>query len=178
LLPYRDGYELVWTASHEMAQEMLRWDEAAFLAQLQQHFGDRVGKFLSAGTRTCFPLRLRRSPRITLPHTVLLGNAAQTLHPVAGQGFNMGLRDAWELAQEILRVPPELLGAEAMLAEYRKSRRLDRNAGIRFTDGLVRLFSNDLPILRTSRAASLSLLDCLPLAKNFVARRMMFGANG
>jgi 2-octaprenyl-6-methoxyphenol hydroxylase len=178
LLPYLDGYELVWTASHEDAQEMLHWDEAAFLAQLHQHFGDRVGVFLSVGTRTCFPLRLRRAPQLTLPRTVLLGNAAQTLHPVAGQGFNMGLRDAWELAAEILRCVPETLGSEAMLASYKKSRRLDRNAGIRFTDGLVRLFSNDLPLLRDGRAIALSVLDNWPLAKRFVAKRMMFGANG
>lgn len=178
LLPYKEGYELVWTASHEKAQEMLRWDEATFLAHLHLHFGDRVGEFLSVGARNCFPLRLRRAPQTTLPHTVLLGNAAQTLHPVAGQGFNMGLRDSWELAQGVLRNTPETLGSEAMLEAYKKSRQLDRNAGIRFTDGLVRLFSNDLPILRNARAASLSLLDCLPGAKKFVARRMMFGANG
>jgi 2-octaprenyl-6-methoxyphenol hydroxylase len=178
LLPYRDGYELVWTAPHEMAQEMLNWDEADFLARLHRHFGDRVGEFLSVGARTCFPLRLKRAPDVALPHTVLLGNAAQTLHPVAGQGFNMGLRDAWELAQEILHCAPEALGGEAMLAAYRKSRRLDRNAGIRFTDGLVRLFSNDLPLVSSGRAAALAMLDCLPSAKRFVARRMMFGANG
>lgn len=178
LLPYHDGYELVWTAPHDRAQEMLQWDEAFFLAQLHQHFGDRVGGFTSVGARTCFALRLRRAPRTTFPHTVLVGNAAQTLHPVAGQGFNMGLRDAWELAQEILRCEPEALGSAAMLAAYEKARRLDRNAGIRFTDGLVRLFSNDLPGLRVGRAAMLSLLDCIPPAKRFVARRMMFGANG
>jgi len=178
LLPYKEGYELVWTASHEQAQEMLQWDEATFLARLHQHFGDRVGKFLSVGVRTCFPLRLKRAPQTTLPHTVLLGNAAQTLHPVAGQGFNMGLRDAWELAQEILHCAPEILGSATMLAAYKKSRQLDRNAGIRFTDGLVRLFSNELPLLSAARTASLSLLDNLPLAKKFVARRMMFGANG
>jgi 2-octaprenyl-6-methoxyphenol hydroxylase len=178
LLPYQDGYELVWTAPHAVAQQMLQWEEAAFLARLQEHFGDRVGAFLSVGVRSCFPLRLRRAPRTTLPHAVLLGNAAQTLHPVAGQGFNMGLRDAWQLAQEIMRCAPESLGSELMLADYEKSRRLDRNAGIRFTDGLVRLFSNDLPLLSSGRAASLSILDCLPFAKRFVAKRMMFGANG
>ena len=178
LLPFKDGYELVWTAAHETAQEMLRWDEAVFLEQLHQHFGDRVGEFLSVGARTCFPLRLRRVPQTTLPHTVLIGNAAQTLHPVAGQGFNMGLRDAWDLAQEVLRCAPETLGSETMRTAYKKSRQLDRNAGIRFTDGLVRLFSNGLPLLNAGRAASLSLLDNLPLVKKFVARRMMFGANG
>jgi 2-octaprenyl-6-methoxyphenol hydroxylase len=109
---------------------------------------------------------------------VLLGNAAQTMHPVAGQGFNMGLRDAWELAQEIRNAPPEALGTTEMLAAYCSQRRTDREAGIHFTDGLVRLFSNDLPLLRPARAAALSTLDCLPFAKRFVAKRMMFGANG
>ena len=111
LLPFTSGYELVWTAPHQQAQEMLAWDDAKFLSELQSHFGDRVGDFLTVGKRTCFPLGLRRAPNQTpIPHTVLLGNAAQTMHPVAGQGFNMGLRDAWELAQEILDASPEALG--------------------------------------------------------------------
>jgi 2-octaprenyl-6-methoxyphenol hydroxylase len=100
------------------------------------------------------------------------------MHPVAGQGFNMGLRDAWELAQEILDALPENLGTDAMLEGYRSRRRLDREAGIRFTDSLVRLFSNDLPLVSAARAATLTALDCLPFAKRFVAKRMMFGANG
>jgi 2-octaprenyl-6-methoxyphenol hydroxylase len=179
LLPFKEGYELVWTASHQRAQEMLTWDDARFLQELQQHFGDRVGRFLTVGKRTCFPLGLKRAPQQTpMPHTVLLGNAAQTMHPVAGQGFNMGLRDAWELSLEILDAAPEELGTEAMLAAYRSDRRTDREMGIRFTDGLVRLFSNDLPLLNAGRAAALTALDCLPFAKKFVAKRMMFGANG
>jgi len=179
LLPFQNGYELVWTAPHQLAQEMLAWDDAHFLRELHHHFGDRIGEFLTVGKRTCFPLGLRRAPQQTpMPHTVLLGNAAQTLHPVAGQGFNMGLRDAWELAQEILDTAPALLGTEAMLAAYRAHRRTDREAGIRFTDGLVRLFSNDLPLVSAGRAAALTALDCLPFAKRFVAKRMMFGANG
>jgi 2-octaprenyl-6-methoxyphenol hydroxylase len=179
LLPFKEGYELVWTAPHQVAQEMLAWDDAHFLRELHQHFGDRVGEFLTVSKRTCFPLGLRRAPQQTpMPHTVLLGNAAQTLHPVAGQGFNMGLRDAWELAQEILDAAPETLGTEAMLAAYRAQRRTDREAGIRFTDGLVRLFSNDLPLVSAGRAAALTALDCLPFSKRFVAKRMMFGANG
>jgi 2-octaprenyl-6-methoxyphenol hydroxylase len=178
LLPYQDGYELVWTVPHAAVDTMLQWDDATLLAQLQQHFGDRVGSFLTIGARSTFPLRLKRAPATTLPHTVLIGNAAQTLHPVAGQGFNMGLRDAWELAQAILNSPPDALGSEAMLLDYAKARSIDRNAGIRFTDGLVRLFSNDLPLVSATRAASLSLLDCLPGVKKFVARRMMFGVNG
>ena len=179
LLPFQNGYELVWTAPHQAAQEMLAWDGAKFLRELHSHFGDRVGDFLTVSKRTCFPLGLRRAPQQTpMPHTVLLGNAAQTLHPVAGQGFNMGLRDAWELAQEILDATPETLGTEVMLAAYRSQRRTDREAGIRFTDGLVRLFSNDLPLVSAGRAAALTALDCLPFVKKFVAKRMMFGANG
>jgi 2-octaprenyl-6-methoxyphenol hydroxylase len=179
LLPYQGGYELVWTAPHEQAQSMLQWDDATFLARLHEHFGDRVGEFLGVGKRSCFALGLRRAPRQSpMPHVVLLGNAAQTLHPVAGQGFNMGVRDAWELAQEILDAAPEQLGTEAMLSAYSARRRTDREAGIRFTDSLVRLFSNDLPLLGTGRAAALSALDCLPFAKRFIAKRMMFGANG
>ena len=179
LLPFTSGYELVWTAPHQSAQEMLEWSDAIFLQELQQHFGDRVGNFLTVGKRTCFPLGLKRAIQQTpMPHTVLLGNAAQTMHPVAGQGFNMGLRDAWELAQEILDATPESLGSDEMLAAYRSQRRTDREAGIKFTDSLVRLFSNDLPLISAGRAAALTALDCLPFAKKFVAKRMMFGANG
>jgi 2-octaprenyl-6-methoxyphenol hydroxylase len=179
LLPFQNGYELVWTAPHQGALDMLTWDDVHFLHELHQHFGDRVGEFLTVGKRTCFPLGLRRAPQQSpMPHTVLLGNAAQTLHPVAGQGFNMGLRDAWELSQEILDASPETLGSKSMLAAYRADRRTDREAGIRFTDGLVRLFSNDLPLISAGRAAALTALDCLPFVKKFVAKRMMFGANG
>lgn len=178
LLPYLDGYELVLTAPHEVAQDMLTWDDVTFLAYLRDHFGDRVGDFVTIGKRSCYPLRLKRAPELTFSHTVLIGNAAQTLHPVAGQGFNLGVRDAWELAQVILDSAPENIGSAAMCAAYRQSRRIDRNSGIRFTDGLVRVFSNDLPLLGHVRSAALTLLDNIPLAKKFVAKRMMFGANG
>ncbi len=178
LLPYLDGYELVLTAAHDKVNEMMGWDEPTFLHYLQGHFGDRVGTFTSIGRRDSYPLRLKRAPDITFPYTVLIGNAAQTLHPVAGQGFNMGIRDAWELAQVILDSAPDGVGSAAMCAAYRKARRIDRNGGIRFTDGLVRLFSNDLPLLGEARSAALTLLDRIPPAKKFIAKRMMFGANG
>jgi 2-octaprenyl-6-methoxyphenol hydroxylase len=178
LLPYKEGYEIVWTGSHEKAKEMLQWDDATFLTALHQHFGDAVGEFLTVGKRNSFPLRLKRAPDTTLPHTVLIGNAAQTLHPVAGQGFNMGLRDAWELARIILRAQPAELGSPKILSTYRSARWVDRNTGIRFTDGLVRLFSNDLLPLKSGRGWAISALDRLSFAKKFVAKRMMFGANG
>jgi len=178
LLPYRDGYEIVWTGPHDQVKNMLQWNDQTFLAELHRHFGDAVGAFLTVGKRSSYPLRLKRAPETTLAHTVLIGNAAQTLHPVAGQGFNMGVRDAWELARIILRTPPETIGSAEMLANFRKSRFIDRNAGIHFTDGLVRIFSNDLPILNNMRGKAISVLDHLPFAKRFVAKRMMFGANG
>ncbi|PJC04537.1 MAG: ubiquinone biosynthesis protein UbiH, partial [Gallionellales bacterium CG_4_9_14_0_8_um_filter_55_61] len=174
-----DGYEIVWTAPHPRVAEMLAWDDAQFLNELHQHFGDRVGEFLTVGKRACFALGLKKAPlQSPMPHVVLLGNAAQTMHPVAGQGFNLGLRDAWDLAQEVLDAPANTLGTEAMLQGYRSTRKLDREAGIRFTDSLVRLFSNELPLVSAARAASLTALDCLPFARKFVAKRMMFGANG
>jgi len=178
LLPFRDRYALVWTALPQQVEAMLGWDDATFLEQLHAHFGDRQGRFLWAGKRASFPLALKTSTPVTLPHTVLIGNAAQTLHPVAGQGFNIGLRDAWELAQGILSVPREQIGSQTMLAAYASGRRIDTGGGIFFTDLLVRGFSNDLPLLREARAAALSALDLLPPLKNFVVRRMIFGAKG
>lgn len=178
LLPYQDRYALVWTASPQQAEEMLGWDDATFLARLHAHFGDRQGRFVWAGKRASFPLSLKTSKPLILPRTVLIGNAAQTLHPVAGQGFNIGLRDAWELARGILTLPRDQIGNTAMLNAYVSGRRIDTGGGIFFTDLLVRGFSNDLPVLREARAAALSALDLLPPVKNFVVRRMIFGAKG
>jgi 2-octaprenyl-6-methoxyphenol hydroxylase len=177
LLPAGDGFALVWTVSPDRAQEILGLDDAAFLERLHGHFGDRLGRFIEAGKRSGFPLTLKYATPVTASRTVLIGNAAQTLHPVAGQGFNLGLRDAWELAEEIVAFPAET-GTPAMLARYSSKRRLDSNMGRTFTDSLVKLFSNDNPFLSTVRGAGLSALDCLPQLKKFVARRMMFGARG
>jgi 2-octaprenyl-6-methoxyphenol hydroxylase len=178
LLPFRDGYALVWTGTPERAEEILSWGDAAFLANLHAHFGDRQGRFVWAGKRVSFPLSLKYSKPLTLDHTVLVGNAAQMLHPVAGQGFNIGLRDAWELAHAVLAAPREQIGSKAMLAGYAAGRRVDTGGGIFFTDLLVRSFSNDWPVLREARAMALSALDMLPPAKDFVVRRMIFGARG
>jgi 2-octaprenyl-6-methoxyphenol hydroxylase len=177
LLPSGEYFALVWTVSPSAAQEILALDDAAFLVRLHDHFGDRLGKFIEAGKRSGFPLALKYATPITACRIALVGNAAQTLHPVAGQGFNLGLRDAWELAEEIMAFPTEI-GTPAMLARYRHKRRMDSGAGRLFTDSLVKLFSNDYPVLGSVRSIGLSALDCLPQAKRFVARRMMFGARG
>ena len=113
-----------------------------------------------------------------MPRLALLGNAAHTLHPVAGHGFNLGLRDAWELAQLLLNHRGADPGSDALLREFRARRRVDTEGGILFTDSLVRIFSNDLPLLAAARGAALTALDLLPSAKRFLARRMMFGARG
>jgi 2-octaprenyl-6-methoxyphenol hydroxylase len=178
LLPQGKGHALVWTATPEQAQELIALEDPAFLARLQEHFGARAGRFVSAGPRAGFPLALRESEARGVPRLALLGNAAHTLHPVAGQGFNLGLRDAWELAELLLRRRGADSGSEELLAQFRARRRLDTEGGILFTDSLVRVFSNDLPLLSAARGAALTALDLLPPAKRFLARRMMFGARG
>jgi 2-octaprenyl-6-methoxyphenol hydroxylase len=177
LLPSGEYFALVWTVSPDAAQEILALDDASFLARLHGHFGDRLGDFVETGKRSGFPLALKYAAPITARRTVLIGNAAQTLHPVAGQGFNLGLRDAWELAEEI-NISLTALGAPAMLARYSDRRRTDSSLGRTFTDSLVKLFSNDNPVLGAMRSMGLGALDCLPQAKRFVARRMMFGSRG
>ena len=105
-----------------------------------------------------------------------LGNAAQTLHPVAGQGFNLALRDVWALVRQLRAAAASDPGAPALLMDYAAGRGLDRHGTIRFTDGLVRLFSNESDLLRHLRGAGLMGLDMLPPLRHFVAKRMMFGA--
>lgn len=180
LLPSGDNFALVWTVNPSMAKEVLVMDDATFLDRLQKHFGNRVGPFIGAGKRSGFPLALRYATPITSQRIALVGNAAQTLHPVAGQGFNLGLRDAWELANEIL-LSTNLgneIGAPAMLSRYRQKRQIDSGAGRVFTDSLIKTFSNDSKILRSTCGIGLSALDCLPPLKRFVARRMIFGTKG
>lgn len=178
LLPAGDDLALIWSAGHERAQELCELAPAEFAAQLERHFGKRLGALEVGGKRALFPLGLRYATQITKKRAILIGNAAQTLHPVAGQGFNLGLRDAWELAEEALRWGRDGLGEAGMLKAYAARRRLDRSGGIWFTDSLVRTFSNDIAPLRLARGAGLALLGCVPPLKNFVVRRMTFGARG
>ena len=115
---------------------------------------------------------------VSQPNVVAIGNAAQTLHPVAGQGFNLGLRDAWELARLLHGVPVEQLANRDTLRRYHAARRFDRDATIGVTHGLVRLFSNDYPLLSALRGAGMTLLGGVPPLRDFLARRMMFGVRG
>jgi 2-octaprenyl-6-methoxyphenol hydroxylase len=178
LLPKGDRYALVWTANREDAERIAQFADAEFLAALYRHFGGRQGRFLSASPRKTFPLKLAWTGSEAADRVVRIGNAAQTLHPVAGQGFNIGLRDAWELASLCGDMPREALGSAAMLRAYARGRRADVLGGVGFTDFLVRVFSNDIAPLRHARGLGLLALEVLPPLKSFVARRMIFGARG
>ncbi len=174
LLPCAERYGLVWTTSPDRAAQLCALAKPVFLAQLHAAFGDRLGAFTEVNERASFALALRYRREETQPHSLSVGNAAQTLHPVAGQGFNLGLRDAWELAR--FARDTEELGSDDFCKRYRRKRWLDRRASIRFTDRLVGLFSDANPLLEFGRGAGLLALDLLPLARGFVARRMIFGA--
>jgi len=176
LLPHSAGYALVWTTDPQQGARLCALDTPAFLLELQAAFGDRLGAFVAAGARSAFPLALRYRREEAQARSLSVGNAAQTLHPVAGQGFNLGLRDAWELAR--LARDANDPGNESFISAFRRARALDRRAGIQFTDSLVGLFSNSNPLLRLGRGAGLLALDLLPLARGFVARRMIYGARG
>jgi 2-octaprenyl-6-methoxyphenol hydroxylase len=188
LLPKGDRYALVWTASNADAQRIAALADAEFLAALYRHFGGRQGLFTHASPRKTFALRLAYTGSKAADRVVRIGNAAQTLHPVAGQGFNIGLRDAWELAslcgdtqQEAIQcgdAPEAAIGSATMLRTYARGRRVDVLGGVGFTDFLVRVFSNDIAPLRHARGLGLLALEVLPPLKSFVARRMIFGARG
>jgi len=178
LLPSGERYALVWSASDADAQRIAALPDAAFLDALYRHFGGRQGRFVAASPRKTFPLKLAYTGSEASGRVVRIGNAAQTLHPVAGQGFNIGLRDAWELANLCGDTPLAALGSPAMLAAYARGRRLDVMGGVGFTDFLVRVFSNDIAPLRHARGLGLLALEVFPPLKTFVARRMIFGARG
>jgi len=180
LLPDAEAsYALVWTVGRSHAARLLDAGVERFLAALGARFGHRLGRFIHAGPRSSFPLRLAyRRSNVAGPRVVAVGNAAQTLHPVAGQGLNLGLRDATELAALARRAGSASLGDDAFLAAYRDRRRLDRFAAIRVTDFLGEIFTSRSPAVRYARGLGLLALDSLPPALRLLARRMMLGTRG
>lgn len=178
LLPAGSHLALVWSTTPERARQLCAASDATFLGELQQAFGNRLGRFTAVERRAMFPLALRVARDTVEPRTVRIGNAAQTLHPVAGQGLNLGLRDAWELSAELRRSPRERIGAPELIARYSARRRLDRSGGIWFTHGLARIFSGDHAPLRFARGLGLTALAVAPPAQDFLVRRMSFGARG
>jgi len=165
---------LVWTLKNTQVAGVLSLSDAEFLAALQQRFGWRLGRLVQAGQRHAFPLHLSQQRQPVRPRLVVIGNAAHTLHPVAGQGLNLGLRDVALLAQTL--VDQVRIGGDpgdiAVLQTYAAGRLPDQNQVIRFTDSLVKLFSNDHPLLALGRNLGLLALDrCLPPLKQSLIRQ-------
>jgi len=129
ILPDGESAALVWTTTPQHAQQLCALTETGFLTQLQESFGNRLGLFKGAGSRAWYPLALKVAVRTAEPRTVVLGNAAQTLHPVAGQGLNLGLRDAWELAAMLRDCDRAEIGEPGQIRAYAARRRLDAAAG-------------------------------------------------
>jgi 2-octaprenyl-6-methoxyphenol hydroxylase len=178
LLPLGDEYSIVFTLPPAKADAVMAMDDVAFTAALQQQFGNRL-RFSNPGKRSRFPLALRLRTPLVKNNEIWIGNAAQTLHPVSGQGFNLGIRDAWQLAEILLKNGVHRDRRECIassLTTYASTRRLDRQGSALFTDQIVRVFSNDFGPLKLARGLGLLALDVFPPARHFVAKRMIWGA--
>lgn len=171
LLPLGDEYSVVFTLPPAKADAVMAMDDADFAAALQRQFGPRI-ELSRPGPRSRFPLALRLRKTLVRGNEVWIGNTAQTLHPVSGQGFNLGLRDAWQLAEILLSDGVD----RRSLERYAQTRRLDRQGGAFFTDRIVRAFSSDFAPLKAVRGLGLLALDLCPPARHFVAKRMIWGA--
>lgn len=163
---------LVWTRTPNEAQRLSTLPEAEFLAALQADFGYRLGTLTQVGSRHLYPLTLSESTEQIRRHLVVLGNAAHSLHPIAGQGFNLSLRDALTLAETLL-ASEQPLGDLATLQRYQERQRLDQQLTVGFSDKVTRLFSNSQPLLTAGRGLGLLGLDLLPPAKSWLARQAM-----
>ena len=169
LLPLAGGYAVVWSLRPENAQRLLSMGEGEFLAELAAAAGTRPGRPVALAERAIQPLALRVREESIAERAAYVGNAAQTLHPVAGQGLNVGLRDAWDLAQ-IMREADDP-GDAAVLRRFAARRRLDAGAAIRVTDLLASALLRSNPLT----GAALTALDIFPAPRRFFARRMIFG---
>lgn len=174
LLPNRnDKFSLVWTGPSKFIEKLEQLNQESFLSQLHESFGDRVGSFLECEKRISFDLK-QTYVEVMHSNIVALGNASQTMHPVAGQGLNTGLRDAYKLNQSLIG-RSKIKSLEALLDEYKHSRAGERKKILNFTEILVKSFSNDLVGLKKVRGYALSLLDITrPIKQSFV-RKMSYG---
>jgi 2-octaprenyl-6-methoxyphenol hydroxylase len=166
---------LVWTHPPTEAERLLALDEASFLAELQAGFGQRLGRFRKVGRRHSYALQLIRAEEQIRPRLVLIGNAAHTLHPIAGQGLNLSLRDVATLAQCLTDAHRDGrdIGSQAVLEGYRQWRRRDHQQVIGFTNFLVQGFSNAFGPLAVARNLGLLATDLLPPVKHGLARAAM-----
>lgn len=173
LLPLAGRYAVVWTCQPQRALVLAQCSDEVFLEELAAAAGHRPGRPLEVSARAVLPLSLRVHPRRVSQRAVHIGNAAQALHPVAGQGLNLGLRDAWNLSR-VLRDSSDP-GDAAVLARYAASRSLDALATIRVTDALAGAFLGTNRLARAARGAALTALDVFPAPRRFFARRMIYG---
>lgn len=176
VLPMTEGRcGVVWTQPNERVDAVLALDDKAFLARLQERFGHRLGRFKRVGARRAYPLVLMHAPDAVRPRVAVIGNAAHTLHPIAGQGYNLGIRDVAVLAEVLANAARqgEDVGALAVLDRYAEGRRDDHRRVIAFTDGLVRLFSNSVPPLALGRDLGMLAIDLLPPLRRMLARQSM-----
>lgn len=176
LLPMSQGRSsLVWCHPRERQAEVSHWSEAEFIARLQQAFGWRLGKILKAGQREVYPLQLRIADSHISHRLALAGNAAQTLHPIAGQGFNLGLRDVMTLAETVADAAAQGrdIGSGAVLSAYQARRRPDQQATVGVTDGLIHLFANRYAPLAAGRNLGLMAMEQTPLLRDAFARRTL-----
>jgi|TARA_R100001143_G_scaffold25354_3_gene25638 2-octaprenyl-6-methoxyphenol hydroxylase len=173
LLPMSEGRcSLVWTVQSGEEKALLECDEQQFTEQLQQAFGYRLGYFQKVGQRSSYSLGLMQTHQPVQQRVVLIGNAAHSLHPIAGQGFNLGLRDAAVLA-ELIALHPEDCGHLQVLHDYADWQQQDQDKVIRATDFLVKTFSNNAFLLGHGRSLSLALLNGLPSVKSRLAKTSM-----
>jgi 2-octaprenyl-6-methoxyphenol hydroxylase len=171
VLPLYDGsYGVIWSCRPADAAKLLSLDDDSYLRELQARFGWRAGRFVRVGRRASYPLKLTRAAASFATRTVLIGNAAQALHPVAGQGFNLGLRDAAMLAEVIANATETDVGAPTVLKRFAQWRAGDRGGVIRFTDGLVKLFASERAGMGLLRNVGLLIFDVMPPAKSALAR--------
>jgi 2-octaprenyl-6-methoxyphenol hydroxylase len=176
LLPMSHGRSsLVWCHPRENREQVDSWSDERFLSELQQAFGWRLGKMLKAGKRHSYPLTLLMANQHVSHRLALVGNAAQTLHPIAGQGFNLGLRDVMSLAETLAEAAQEGidLGAYSLLSRYQQRRQKDQQATIGVTDGLIRLFANSYAPLVVGRNLGLMAMEQLPVVRDAFAKRTL-----
>ena len=163
---------VVWTRTHKDAQTLLTCSEITFINELQTCFGYKLGKLTVTAPRRAFALALIRANQLIAPRAVIIGNAAHQLHPVAGQGFNLGLRDVLCLAEYLMKTNQECGNAQ-LLKAYALARQKDHELTIQFTDKVVRLFSNHWLALAAVRSIGLLTLDNCPFAKTLLAKHAM-----
>ena len=171
LLPMKDNLmSLVWCVRH--ADELLQADENAFLTRLQQQFGWRLGRFQRCDQRFAYPLTLSRAAQHVQARTVLIGNAAQTLHPIAGQGFNLGIRDVMTLANILsyAYLQQQEISDDALLQQYENKRKADQKQMIQLTDGLLTIFANNLLPLQIGRNLGLMALAQSSMLRQYFAK--------